>query len=248
MKLARIIIASFLLFLALPIWRMIDWAVIIWPSTYSLASILGIWAAIFLCLPIKLLRPTVHPAVMMLPFLIFWGGSISTEPLSKMATNSDKHAHCGQFTYSGLIYPIAPILSDSFKDDLEARNQMCWLRKMIQRVPEKFDTHDEINQYLELTQKRLLLPEHKYRVALPFVLIFLGKVLQSWNTTYGPVEQFQGGMMLMKGIPYWTDLYNHEISARRYSWWNWPHSSLIKFEYGLIEENWENLQIQIQEQ
>lgn len=248
MKVIRIFLASILLLIAIPVWRMFDWIAIIWPETYALASITGLWAAVFLCLPLKLLRPKIHPLWMMLPFIIFWGGSILTDPLSEMATNDDRHTHCGRFTYTGMFYPLSSILSDSFKDDLEARNQMCWLRKMIARVPEKFDSHQDVNLYLDLVQKRLLRPEHKYRVTLPFVLLFLGKTLQSWNMTYGPVEQFQGGMMLVKGIPYWTELYNDEISLRKYSWWNWPHSALIQFEYGIIESNWEELQITVQEQ
>ena len=248
MKVARILLASLLLLLALPVWRIFDWVGIIWPSTFALASMLGLWSVIFLCLPIKLFRPKTHPALMMLPFIFFWVGAIVTEPLSKMATNDDRHTHCGRFTYAGMLYPLSAALSESFQDDLEARNQMCWVRKMITKVPEKFDSHEEVNLYLDLIQKRLLKPEHKYRVTLPFIIIFLGKALQSWNMTYGSVEQFQGGMMLVKGIPFWTDLYNHEISLRKYSWWNWPHSALIQFEYGIIETNWEKLQITVQEQ
>jgi hypothetical protein len=247
MRITRLIVATILLILAVPVWRSFDWIAIIWPHNYAMASILGLWSAIFLCLPIKLIRPKIHPLLMMLPFLIFWTGAMLSHPLSKMSTNDYRHNHCGRFTFTGIFYPLSPVLSDAFRDDLEARNQMCWVRKMISRVPDAFDSHEEVNLYLDLIQKRLLAPEYKYRVALPLVLILLGKSLHSWNTTYGPIEQVQGGMMLAKGIPYWTDQYNHEISLRKYSWANWPHSALIQFEYGIIEKNWEKIQIMVEE-
>jgi hypothetical protein len=42
-------------------------------------------------------------------------------------------------------------------------------------------------------------------------------------------------------LHFWVNHYNEEIRSRDYSPWNWPHSSYIKFEYGLIENNWQKL-------
>lgn len=248
MKIIRLALASLLLLLAVPVWRSFDWISIIWPESYAMTLSLGLWSIIFLSLPLKLLRPKIHPVLMLAPFLLFWGLSFYFSPLTKMATNLSTHTHCGYLTYSGSLYPLSPILSEAFRDDLEARNQMCWLRKMISKIPEKFDNSSEVNAYLDLTQKRLMAPEIKYRVSLPFVLVFLGKTLHSWEKMNDPLNQFETAKMLMKGIPFWTEQYQHEISLRKYGWWNWPHSSLIQFEYGLIESNWEKIQIMVEEQ
>ncbi len=247
MKILRSLLALILIVLAIPMWRSIDWVSIILPASYLSSSLIGLWAVIFISSPIKLLRPKTHPLIMMAPFLLFWLGAMISGPLSGMATKDDTHTHCGRATYAGFMYPVASLLSDSFRDDLEARNQMCWVRKMIQRIPDKFDDAHEVNTYLDIHQNRLNHPEFKYRVALPLVLIFLGKTLHTWESEKSAFNKIQSATMLVKGIPYWTEQYSTEISIRNYSWWNWPHSALIQFEYGLIEKNWEKLQIIVQE-
>lgn len=142
--------------------------------------------------------------------------------------------HCGALTYTGTFYPIRKILSDAHHDDLEARNQLCWVRKMISRVPEKFNSADEVKSYSELVRDKLLKPEIKYRVSLPLIAVLYFRI----NTSAGHLV---GVKAIYDSLHFWIDHYTEEISGRNYSIWNWPHSSYIKFEYGLIEKNWEVL-------
>ena len=207
---------------------------------------IGLWSVVFLCLPIKLMRPKTHPLIMMSPFLLFWGLSLLTNPLSSMATKTYRHSHCGIVTYTGVLYPLAPYLSDAYTDDLEARNQLCWLRKIVSKVPEKFESENEVNTYLKIMDERLQEPEFKYRVSLPLILIYLGKTVHAWNVSTATLDQFTQAQLMMKGVPFWTEQYSQEISKRRYSSWDWPYSALTQAEYGFIEDNLGKFQIMIE--
>ncbi|HXH30936.1 MAG TPA: hypothetical protein VNJ01_09005 [Bacteriovoracaceae bacterium] len=223
-----------LLILALPVWRFIDLTVIIWPHPVLLSIFQTLWASIFLALPVKLLKPSLPPLRLLITLGVLSLGFWYAGPLSDMATIRPEFSHCGRLTYTGFIYPARSLLSDTHQDDLEARNQLCWVRKMVLRLPMKFDSTQEFEDFEKLIQQKLLKPEIKYRVSLPLIAVLYGSI----GMTLGEIK---GGHTFVKSLHFWREQYTVEISGRDYSVWNWPHSSYMKFEYGLVERNWENL-------
>jgi hypothetical protein len=47
--------------------------------------------------------------------------------------------------------------------------------------------------------------------------------------------------MFVDSLHFWKGHYTVEISALEYPWYAWPHSAIIKWEYGIIEKNWEGI-------
>jgi hypothetical protein len=45
-------------------------------------------------------------------------------------------------------------------------------------------------------------------------------------------------MFIAEGIKFWQNQYTDMISERKYGLGSFPHSEWIKFEYGIIERNW----------
>lgn len=247
MKRFTFVLAFLLLVLALPAWRLVDWMAIIWPNSLAFNSFIGLWSVIFLCIPLKILRPKLPPFLMLLPFILFFGLSFTTPSLSKMATRSPIFNHCGQLTYTGVFYPLSPILSSAYQDDLDARNQLCWLRKMIIRIPSQFESEEELSGYLKLMDERLQTPEFKYKVSLPLLIIFLGQSVRSLEMTSATMDTYESTKTMIRGVPYWTEKYQDEISKRKYGWWDWPYSSMIQSEYGFIEEHLGKLQLMMED-
>lgn len=234
MKRLKIFFATVLLLLALPFWRYCDVLAIISPFHWPLALALTVCFAFFVLIPLKLLLPKIKTYVLII--LLFCFGSLSwwSAPFSGMATAEPTFDHCGTLTYTGVFYPLSNLLSEAHRDDLEARNQLCWVRKMIAKVPLRLDTKEEFEAYAKLMEQKLLRPEIKYRVALPLVAILyfeMNRVSRESDSTKNVYDS----------LHFWINHYTEEISNRNYSAWNWPHSAYIKFEYGLIEKNWEGL-------
>lgn len=215
-----------------------DWLVIFlpyqWPFTIAL-SFLGLF---FLVWPVKILKPGLNWKYVLLIFLVFPAFSFLSGPLSTMATRDPFHSHCGKATYTGFFYFLHPFLNSAQQDDLEARNQLCWVRKIISRVPENLASPEEVAAYLKITKDKLMRPEIKYKVALPSVLFLWGNVLVS-------LDRFNGGKIFIQDLEMWSELYSTEISAREYQWYEWPHSALIKAEYGFIERNWDKVKFEV---
>lgn len=204
------------------------------PFAFPLTIALVMWFGIFIAIPLKLIFHKIK-TWMLVSFILGYGVlAWWSSPLSHMATKNSTFNHCGAITYTGTFYPISEYLSDAHRDDLEARNQMCWVRKMISRVPDKFDTEHEIITYSKITQDKLLSPELKYRVALPLIAILYVRINAS-------ASNLKGAMNIYDSLHFWIDHYTEEINQRNYSAWNWPHSDYIKFEYGIIEKNWQKL-------
>ena len=153
-------------------------------------------------------------------------------------------SHCGGMTYTGLLYPARQFLSDSYKDDLEIKNQLCWLVKMIKKIPEKIP-EAELADHLNLLTKNLEKPAIKYKAALPWIAVLIGKYMTSPHENSGALGNLRNGKLYAKALNFWKERYTEEISARSYSWVDWPFSSFIKFEYGIIEKNLEHLKIEI---
>lgn len=230
----KYLFAGCLLLLALPIWRYLDMISIVAPFTLPFALSLAVWCCLFLLIPIKLVFPKFKTTFVIL-LSIFTGGLAAwTQPLSHMATKDSRFNHCGPLTFTGSVYPIRMILTEAYRDDLEARNQLCWVRKMIQRVPERIQGDHEVETYSRLTREKLLSPEIKYKAALPLIAYLFIKINMA-GTNY------HGAKNIYHALHFWTEHYTEEMSSRNYAWWNWPHSSYIQFEYGLIEKNWQNI-------
>lgn len=224
----RLFFALILLLLALPFWRFIDMIAIASPFEWPLTLAMFVWSGIFLAIPLKLIKQNVK---VWLLFLIMFGVASLTywsSPLSRMATENPDFNHCGQMTFTGMFYPAASLLTDAYRDDLEARNQMCWVRKMISRVPEKY----ELGPYMKIVHERLMKPQIKFSSTLPLIAWLMGKININSQESNAPLNIYDS-------VKFWKEQYTEEISSRNYPAWNWPHSVYIKFEYGLIEKNWQ---------
>ncbi len=204
-------------------------AVILTPFELLVIFTLVIWFAIFIAFPIKLIFTKIRLPIIILGISVYSLLAWLNPPLSAMSSSRGYFNHCGQLTYTGMFYPVREILTDAHKDDLEARNQMCWVKKLIFKVPSNF----KYTIYSKKIHESLLGPERKYRVSLPLIAyLFLKVNLKSSDSN--PKNAFDS-------IRFWTDQYTEDISARQYPIWNWPHSSYIKWEYHFIEENWQRL-------
>ena len=234
MKRLKVFFALILLLLALPFWRFSDILAIISPFHWPLSLALTCTFAFFVMIPLKLLLPKIKTYLLIILILCFGSLSWWANPFSKMATTEPTFNHCGAMTYTGMFYPISDFLSDAHRDDLEARNQMCWIRKMISKVPPRFNTTHEVETYTKLIEDKLLRPEIKYRAALPLVAILYFQINVSSVDSLGTKKIYDS-------LHFWINHYTEEISNREYSAWNWPHSVYIKFEYGLVEKNWQSL-------
>jgi hypothetical protein len=227
----------------LPIWRYMDLASWLFPHNGLYAFMFFFWGAFFLVLPTWLVRPKLVPVISIAAFVLI--GTLfnhSHGPLSDGPTDVANNGHCAPLTYTGLLYPIHKYLPPSHEDDLEVRNQLCWLKKMIQQVPNRFEDEREMADYMNATRDRLLMPEIKFRAALPLVAVLHGLILASidlTNTT--PNKDMESGKNFIDGLKFWTEQYTTEITAREYPSWDLPHGPYIQFEYGIIEKNWESI-------
>jgi hypothetical protein len=233
----KLLFAVALFLMALPLWRLMDTLVWIWPGQYLYAIVFFLWGLFFITLPLWLLKPRLLPLISLVIIislsLLSWG----TGPLSDQATLKPDLNHCGRMTFTGLLYPIHTVTTQALADDLEVRNQICWVRKMTSRMPRSFDSVEERDAYLYLVQEKLLRPEFKYRATLPMIAVLNAMALSRVNDN----EVIFNGERFIEGLKFWINQYTVEISAREYNFWDWPYSQYIKFEYGLIEKNWEKI-------
>lgn len=234
MKRLKVLFAILLLLLAIPLWRLGDYLAIYIPFEPPFCGGISFWFAVFVAFPTKLIWEKLSPIYLILAVIAVFGLACVTSPLSRMATVNPDFNHCGAMTYTGSFYPLRSILSEAHQDDLEARNQQCWIRKIIMKAPRSFDTEIEVEQYMTLIQDRLLKPKRKYKASLPLISALYVRIYTSWG-------QIIGAKRVYDSLHFWKGQYTEEISLREYSIWSWPHSEYIKFEYGLIEANWEKL-------
>jgi hypothetical protein len=239
MKRLKVLFALLLLISALPLWRFMDMLIWIRPNTLLYPIVFFLWALLFLAIPAKLLAPKFHMFLYGLMAIAMGITSHLTGTLSPMASKEPEHSHCGFLTYTGLVYPLHHLLTAAHADDLEVRNQLCWVRKMALWVPEKFDSEVELAQYVNLTHEKLMLPSRKFRATLPLIAYLHGLMFFRWDEGGKSYEAFKSGKWFVEGLNFWIDQYTEEISERSYRWFNFPHGPYIQFEYGLIEKNWE---------
>jgi hypothetical protein len=212
------------------------------PDDRALGFLFGFIALVFIAWPVRLIRAQTHWGFILgMPIL---AGVIVglAGTLSKMASDNPLHGHCGPLTYTGVFYPTRELLSAAHQDDLEIRNQLCWTRKLVIRVLPKFDSEAEYLTYTKITRDKLLKPERKYRVALPIIGYLYGTIINRWDNYNIPLmKNIQTGKLFLEEMKYWSHEYTEEVSAREYGWWDFLHGNYIKFEYGIVEKNWQNL-------
>ncbi len=240
MKRLRYLFAAFLLLLAMPMWRFIDLAVIASPWAWIVNMLLTSWFGIFVLIPAKLLFPKFRTIFIPFALGIFMASAYFIRPLSKMSTTNPEFNHCGPLTWTGVFYPMRGVLSEAHMDDLEARNQLCWMRKMIGRIPDKLESAAELAQYMKITRDKLLRPQIKFRVTLPLITIFQMKILANYESNEA-IPSLTEGKLFLEGITFWQDQYTTLISERKYGPGSWPHSEWIRFEYGLMENHWDGI-------
>lgn len=242
MKWFRFIAAFLLLIFSLPIWRLLDWAVIVFAKEALSTALMIFWGLLFILLPLKLIMPKLNwkPG---LSFLIILGSlSWISGPLTTSTTLDPELTHCGRTTYAGFLHPIKSSLSSSYQDDLDARNQLCWVRKMIRRTPETL-SKEELQLKLDHLKVILLRPEIKFRITLPAVLVLVGNYISAGIDENTALERALSSKVFIDSLVFWTQQYTEEISQRTYAWYEWPHSDLIQAEYGFLERNWQNLHL-----
>lgn len=239
MKRLRVFFALILVMLFFPYWRGLDYIVILFPSVWLYTMTLSIGILLFLLVPLSLILPQIPKKILLLGWfgaaVLVWFGS----PLSGKATRHYESRHCGFSTFTGFFYHAMPLLPPAHQDDLEVRNQMCWVRKMVSRLPSEIDDVNELKNYLDLLRQKLLSPPRKYKATLPLIAALHGTISTS---LIGPVLQsVEIGQLFVDSLHFWKSQYTIEISELQYPWYAWPHSAWIKWEYGIIEKNWESI-------
>lgn len=240
MKRLKVMFSIVLLLLAFPIWRWLDFIPWLVPNSGLFAFACFFWGLLFLVLPTWLLRPKLAPIIVLAFVVLGSGVSFFAGPLSDANTDSPTLRHCGGLTFTGVFYPTINFLTQAPADDLDARNQLCWIKKLIREVPDRFQTVDEMVEYLKKTQVILLLPENKYRVGLPLIAM-LYFVIYTNHVDPDPAKDIKEVKSIVESLHFWIVQYTVEISSREYFWWDFPYGPLIQFEYGQVEKNWEAL-------
>ena len=236
MKRLKVFFAICLLILALPFWRLTDWTIFLtpWKSMTMLAQ--TAWAALFVVTAVNLLNSKLKWWMNILIILGFGLLNYASGPLSNKTTLEPTLSHCGFSSFTGFFHPFKPIMTDALKDDLEARNQICWVSKMIRQVPDHIPP-EELADRLNLMKNKLMKPEIKFRVALPWIAFLLGRYLTS--------SELENSPMLIQNLGFWSNLYTEEISTRQYGVYDYPFALITQTEYGFIERNWENIKLEV---
>lgn len=239
MKRLKVFFAICLLILAVPFWRLTDWTLLVFP--WKMVTVLAqtFWASLFLVTALNLLFSKIRWWMNFLIIGFVAGLSYLAGPLTGMTTIEPTLTHCGRTSYGGFFYPIRNILTPALQDDLEARNQMCWVVKMIRQVPDHIPPEDLANR-LNLMKNKLMKPEIKYRVTLPWIAFLLGRYLTS--------SEIENSPLLIQNLGFWSNLYTEQISSRQYGWYDTPFAFITQIEYGFIERNWENIKLEVNEQ
>lgn len=220
----KLLFSFLLLLLALPMWRYLD--MLAWFNINKIYSTVGLclWSSLFLIVPISIIyKKFFTPAIILnLCFAVLVYFFVPT--LSSSSLDGPEDRHCSLLNYAGFFYPLRAVMPSAHEDDLLIRNQICWVRKLTQSIPEKLNKH-ETGVYLKLVEEKLFLPQLKWKTSIPFLLpIYL---------------KFDDALMqTMMGQKFWNNHYTSQIQERDYNFLSYPHSDYIKWEYRLIEKYW----------
>lgn len=230
MKRLKVLFAILLFCLFLPFWRMLDYLVILSPSSLLYAGAFTLLCFLFLMLPSQMIFQFKRW------YMAFASGALlvlmlNLSPLSSKTTLHPEYTHCGALTYTGFLHPIYEFLNEANADDLLIRNQLCWVRKLIVKTPNGFATEEDQAAFTMLVHKKLMLPTEKFQTSLPLIALLHGELaMKSGDPKF-----------LYDSLHFWKEHYTLQLKNKPYQWWDWPHSAWIKFEYGLIENNWESI-------
>ncbi len=242
MKWLRWNFVALLFILCLPAWRLLDWAVITFSYKEIFSVLMVLWGFAFVYLPFKLMLPRLKWRYSLVFSAIVGLLCWFNDTLTKSSTLDPELTHCSHASYAGFFHPIRPLLSAAFQDDLEVRNQLCWVRKMIHKVPKTLNK-EELELRLDQLKVILLRPEFKYRITLPATLVLVGNYISAGIDENNELERAFSSKVFIDSLMFWTQHYTEEISQRSYAWYEWPHSSLIQAEYGFLEKNWEYIHL-----
>jgi len=173
--------------------------------------------------------------------LIFISGIFSKDEELKSIDNlNPQNNHCSSLSYSATFYPLSNWLPPSHADDLAIRNQLCWTKKLIKNIPFRFNSLEELNLFFEKSRENLLSPQYKFRVSLPLIGLY-HLVMYSKYADFKKNVNETDSKEFIQSLQFWSQQYTHEISSADYPWWDFPHGPYVKWEYGLIEKNWEKI-------
>lgn len=235
----RAFFAILLLLFFFPLWRYLDFLIITLLSPGLFTAAMSVLILICFFVPLRLLKPTIPRIHLFLIWISITVLAYLGAGLSGNETDDIAARHCGFSSFTGAFFVLRPLLPPAHQDDLEVRNQMCWVRKLITEVPEDIPDVKELQDYLEMIRQKLLGPERKYKATLPLIALLHAHL--SANLSGTALESVEVGKMFVESLHFWKSQYTVEISALDYPWYAWPHAAYIQFEYGLIERNWESL-------
>lgn len=233
MKRLRMLFAGGLALFFLPLWRLLDYLVFLWPGTWPYTILFTFMTLIFLGIPLRLIQNKIKPIFIFMGIICLGALNLYLTPISGEKSSYPMATHCGYLTYTGFFSPLKPILTQAFEDDLTLRNQLCWIRKLIMNSPQGYRDDLDQEQYLRSLEKLLLEPQDKYLASLPMLAWLYGGIATRMKLS--------GGEFFVSTLHFWKDHYTVIVSGRPYAWWDWPLSAIIQWEYGLIENNWEDI-------
>lgn len=221
MKHLKLLISLGLLFLAIPVWRLLDMATWLNMDRYYITLSLLVWSSLFLVVPFSLIyrRFFIPGNILNVCFAILV--QLFSGVYSSHSMDLPEARHCSLLNFSGFFYTFKNKLPAAHNDDLMIRNQICWLRKLEKSIPQKLTKH-ETRVYQELVEKKLSLPEIKWKNNLPFIIA----IYQHFTDQ---------NMFIIEGQKFWATRYKDEVNQREYNFLSFPHSSYIKWEYELVE-------------
>lgn len=80
----------------------------------------------------------------------------------------------------------------------------------------------------------------KYRAALPLIALLQFQILKNFQPNEN-ISEFSDGKFFLESLEFWQSHYTVLLSERKYGAGSFPHSEWVKFEYGLIEKNWDSI-------
>jgi hypothetical protein len=222
----------------IPVWRYLDFIHWIWASPMFYSFLFFLTGLLCISLPLLTFHLKKASLITLSVIMLMSGIYYSGDPFSKNETSTPDTNHCGFLTYTATFYPLINWVTPSHADDLEIRNQLCWIRKIINETPSKIDSSSDLSMQLNHVEQKLLNTDNKYRASLPLIGL-LNLIVLSKYSDFSQNTSETNGKIFFETLKFWQDQYTYEIHSKSYPWWDIPHGPYIKWEYGLIERNWD---------